>query len=341
MSDRKLAAVETILDIQPIPDANDIEVATVRGWQVVVKKNEFIIGQKCIFFEVDSFIPNDLAPFLTQKDRFPKEYMGIKGERLRTCKFRGQLSQGLVLDPHKIFSHDYAHTVEVGADVTEQLNIKLWEAPIAACLAGQVKGTLPSFLAKTDAERVQNLLGYFEKYREIDFEASLKIDGTSFTAYLNNSKFGVCSRNLELEEDENNTYWKVARELDIENKLRILGRNISIQGEIAGESIQKNPDKLKGHNLFIFNVYDIDNRRYLLPIERRELVEQLDLIHVPIISESMYPLKMTLEELLNFSNGRSINSDVREGIVYKSNIYINNVILMFKVINNFYLLSTD
>ena len=66
--------------------------------------------------------------------------------------------------------------------------------------------------------------------------------------------------NLELLETDGNTFWKVAREMDIENKLRNYGKNISLQGELIGEGIQGNPYKIKGQTVKFFNVFDIDNQ---------------------------------------------------------------------------------
>ena len=58
MNERKLASVQKIIDIQPIPNADAIEVVTVRGWKCVAKKDEFRIGDWCVYFEVDSFLGN-------------------------------------------------------------------------------------------------------------------------------------------------------------------------------------------------------------------------------------------------------------------------------------------
>ena len=94
---RKLATVRCIDSIDPIPGADAIEVATVGGWKTVVaKKDGFKAGDLAIYCEVDSWIPTELAPFLS-KGNEPREYNGVKGERLRTIKLRGTLSQGLIL----------------------------------------------------------------------------------------------------------------------------------------------------------------------------------------------------------------------------------------------------
>jgi hypothetical protein len=103
------------------------------------------------------------------------------------------------------------------------------------------------------------------------FYVTEKLDGSSATFYINNDVFGVCSRNLDLEETEGNTFWKVARELDLENKMREFGGNFSLQGELLGEGVQGNPYKIKGHTVKFFNVFDIDMSEYL-PLDKFKFI---------------------------------------------------------------------
>lgn len=152
---RKLATIRRISELNPIPKADAIEVATVDGWKAVVKKGDFKVGDLAIYLEVDSWVPYELAPFLS-KDKEPKEYNGVKGERLRTIKLRGQLSQGLLLPIDVAYDEDppdYDHVFLEGDDVTELLGIQKWERPVPAQLAGLMKGSFPSFIPKTDQER--------------------------------------------------------------------------------------------------------------------------------------------------------------------------------------------
>ena len=95
---RKLASIRRISDIQPIPDADMIHVVTVDGWKVVAQKAMgYKVGDLVVYFEIDSFIPTEIAPFLTKDAAYPKEFNGVKGERLRTIRLKGQISQGLLL----------------------------------------------------------------------------------------------------------------------------------------------------------------------------------------------------------------------------------------------------
>lgn len=94
---RKMATVQQIVSISPIEGADAIEVARVLNWDIVVKKGEFAVGDFAVYFEIDSWIPTALAPFLTKPGHFPKSYNGVEGEKLRTIRLRGALSQGLLL----------------------------------------------------------------------------------------------------------------------------------------------------------------------------------------------------------------------------------------------------
>ena len=97
MSDRKLATIRRIQEVKPIEGAGLIEAVRVDNWWVVAKKGEYPVDTLAVYCEIDSFIPNSLAPFLTKPGHFPKEYQGVQGERLKTIKLKGQLSQGLLL----------------------------------------------------------------------------------------------------------------------------------------------------------------------------------------------------------------------------------------------------
>ena len=89
---RKLASIQKIVDLQPIPKADRIEVATIQGWQCVVKKGEFQVGDLCVYFEIDSLLP--------EKPVF--EFMRDRKFRVRTIKLMKCVSMGLIL-PLSIF----------------------------------------------------------------------------------------------------------------------------------------------------------------------------------------------------------------------------------------------
>ncbi len=334
---RKLASIQKIIDIQPIPDADAIEVATVHSWKVVVKKGEFNVGDMVIYCEVDSWIPTELAPFLSKGE--PKEYNGVKGERLRTVRLRGQISQGLILP----ITDDYSFTYSEGTDVTDRLAIQKYEPPIPACLSGVVKGPWPSAIPKTDEERIQNLTNEYSELRTYVYEMTEKLEGSSCTMGLIDNEFIVCSRNLNLTETEGNTFWKMARKYDVEAKMRNLNlNNVVIQGECIGEGIQGNHYGIKGQEFYLFNVYSVVDGQYASPTHRMNITNSLGLLHVPVLCHA--PLDAleclgedNIESVLKYADGKSsINPQkMREGVVFKQ----LNGQKHFKAVSNLYLIS--
>jgi RNA ligase (TIGR02306 family) len=338
--ERKLATTRKITDIRAIDGADVIELATVGGWNVVVAKDvRYKVGDIVVYCEIDSFLPIREEFEFLRKTSYKK--MGDQeGFRLKTIKLRGQVSQGLILpiEVLPITQFATAHDLPEGMDVTEMLSIVKYEAPIPAELSGKVKGGFPYFLHKTDEERVQNLVNEYEEYKltsKHQFYMTEKLDGSSATFYMNEGEFGVCSRNLELLETEGNTFWKVARELDLENKLKEKG-NICLQGELIGEGIQGNPYKIKGQVVHFFNGFDIDKQTRLSINDFLILLDELELLSVPILGVAVL-LPDTVEEMLKLSEDKSRLNKLteREGVVIRS---LDNTI-SFKAISNKFLLS--
>lgn len=330
---RKLASIRRIDSIRPIPDADAIECAVLGGWTVVVKKGEFRAGDLAVYCEIDSWIPHALAPFLS-KGQEPREFEGVRGERLRTVKLRGQLSQGLLL-PYATVGRICAE----GEDVSETLGIIKWEAPIPAQLAGEVKGAFPGFIPKTDQERVQNLTSELAQWRQdrVAWEVTEKLDGSSMTVFYRDGEVGVCSRNLELRDTESNTLWQVAHRDGIVSLLYDLGRNLAIQGELVGEGIQGNPYRIRGQSFYVFDIYDIDAGHYLVPAARQSFCEDNELLHVPVLMNKITDVTTTIEELLASAEGASELREAteREGLVFKR----LDANVSFKAISNRFLLK--
>ena len=302
---RQLASIQRIRALEPIPDADAILKATVLGWQLVVKKGEFQVGDLCVYCEIDCLMP----------DRPEFEFLRPRAMRIRTIRLRGQISQGLCL-PLLILPENTPITE--GADVTEILAITKYEPPMPASLAGLAKGFFPSFIPKTDETRVQVLQDVLDKYVGMTCFVTEKMDGSSVTYFLKDGNFGVCSRSLELLESTENSLWAFARANDIENKLKALGRNIALQGEIIGEGIQSNKYKLRGQTVTFFNVFDIDAFKYVDFQEFMDVIKTLDLTTVPIL-ETDYILTNDIPTLVAKSIGKSVlkNDTHREGIVIR------------------------
>lgn len=337
------------------------------GWSIVTRKGEFSEGSLCVFCEIDSILP--------EKPEF--EFLRKNHFRIKTARLRGQISQGIAFPLNIIADKlkEGIYDVEIGQDVTELLGVTQWQPKIPACLAGTVKGKFPSFLPKTDESRIQILVDVLKRFIGTKCYFSEKIDGSSCSVFLNTCPtcgssgsveitgevckeckgtgkvFGVCSRNLELYETEGNAFWKVVRELKIEEKLRSLNRNICLQGELCGNGIQNNNLGIIGTKILFFNVFDIDRYLYLDFKDFVAFYKDIDVETVPILCTD-FTLINDVEELVKLATAKSvINKDIwREGIVIRplkeivdlgmSNSF-NNGRLSFKVINTEYLLKYE
>jgi RNA ligase (TIGR02306 family) len=285
--------------------------------------------------EIDSWVPTELAPFLS-KGKEPREFNGVKGERLRTVKLRGQLSQGLLLNLDTALP--FTNSFQDGDDVSEVLNIQKWERPMNAQLAGMARGNFPSVIPKTDQERAQNLVKEIASAGNMSFEVTEKLEGSSMTCYLIDGVFGVCSRNLDLKETADNTFWQVARAEGIEEKMReIPDGEWAIQGELIGPGIQGNIYKLSNPEFHVFDVYNIKSGEYLTPVFRRALIERMGLAHVPVLNDGKHLNGVDVDTILSWADGDSEigSGPLREGIVFKQ---VDGG-MTFKAISNKYLLG--
>ena len=343
---RKMATIRRIEEVKAIPNADKIVAYRVGGWWVVDSIGKYVVGDLVVYAEPDSFIPTTIAPFLTKPGHYAKTFEGVEGERLRTVKLRGQLSQGLLLPitPMVRLHATAANREEVftgieGVDVSAILGITKYEAPIPAELAGEVKGMFPSMIPKTDQERIQNLSVELEEWKSqgLTWEVTEKLDGSSMTVYVIDGVVGVCSRNLDLKRNPDNSLWRAAIKHKLEEKL-VGYNNIAIQGELIGNGVQGNMYKMRDQDFYVYDVYDITAGRYFTPAERMSLVQALDLLHCPVLKSYWILTTESVDDLLQRAEGKSVMGTVgceREGLVYKC----NDRQVSFKAISNKFLLK--
>ena len=417
LNKRKLVSVRSIDDVVPIEGADAIEAVVIGGWKVVVKKNEFTKGDLCVYFEIDSFLPDGNPAWQFLVDKSPRMFEGVRGHKLRTIKLRGQLSQGFVMpikaipdieskleDLQFVMGRDDGKEEIKEFDFAEMLGIKKWEASLPACLQGQAAGLFPGFIRKTDQERCQNIPGEIFGYEETEsvigplldinvtrpahgqlisgvsptgtwteewsddepighmthwrpivvrppkasredkFEVTMKLDGSSMTAFVlgpnvvpgievTESRVGVCSRNLELkisDANKDNTFVRVLFDSSLNVALTDFfnrtGRSIADQGEMMGPANQGNREGFKDFMFFVFDIYDINAQKYLAPGERMAVFEELKAVaplinHVPVLEmEAKLFDNLGIEDvegLLKYAEGPSITNKVREGVVFK------------------------
>lgn len=362
---RQLATVRTVKELIPIEGADRIELAKVDGWQCVVKKGDFKVGDDAIYFEIDSILPAD-------DERFA--FLEQRKYRIKSMKLRGALSQGLLM-PLSILTQDERVRYEQGVidiiagrdpeSLTDILRVQKYEPPVP--IAGQQKGNFPTHLVpKTDQERIQNIPETLAGTNFAMYEITEKLDGTSCTFFYfskpgilvpqdgaqlrgeRNPRWGACSRNWEMDLQDDNVYAKLWRELELHSKLADLDRNLAIQGEIIGPRIQGNRYQRAKQEFYVFDVFDIDKQEYLGFWPRWDLVRDLGLLHVPVLQDeiidrigggdvhALVDIEPTLDMLLRFADGESmLHKTKREGLVFKR----NDGQFSFKAISNKFLLK--
>jgi hypothetical protein len=362
---RKLASIKPVSNILPIEGKDRIELAIFDGWQIIVKKNEFKIGDKAVFIEIDSVLPDKPEFDFLRKNKF----------RIKTMKMSGVLSQGICF-PMSILPQDKEYNIE--DDVTDIIGIKQYEAtrdieseditietnkkfqhPIFKFLfkyaifrklflnKKQNKG-FPEFISKTDEARIQNM-PHILKNKDIKYVAREKIDGQSGTFFLRKIKknwfwqkqsydFGVCSRNMRLWNEDNSSYWFIAKKYNIKHILEQLIQDqeyVAIQGECIAPSVQGNKYKVTEPDLYCFNLIFPEGKLECETAEK--LLKLVGLKWCPLVAKD-YVLPDTVNELLDFATGKSALFDsLREGIVLRN--YEKNI--SFKAVSPEFLIKND
>jgi len=307
---RKLATVRTIGSIEPIAGADNIELARIDGWQCVVKRGEFKPGDLCVYFEIDSVLPETSW----------SEFLRPRKFRVKTIKLRGELSQGLALSPETVLGVSL-YSIAEGTDLTEALGVKLYEVSgskdsatqcysrkppphkwllrfgigrrIHSYLYPRASGSWPEWFPKTDEERVQNVTSFAPFYGK-QIVCTEKLDGQSATYFYNREfrnglfsrgLYGVCSRNVWKKCRDGSTWWSISGIYSIEERLTEYCKkhnlSLAIQGEIVGPGVQGNKYELQELHFFVFGIWDIEAKQYLSYDKKLCICAALGLYAVP------------------------------------------------------------
>lgn len=337
---RKLASIQIIDKIERIPDADRIVLANIKGWKCVVPIAAFQEGDKCVYFEVDAFLPvEERFEFLRSSSYKNNEFMG-EGFRIKTQTLRGQISQGLALGLSAF--PEISEDIEVDTDVTELLHVRKWDMPEILGNAGTAIGDKPFGVQTTDETRIQSIPHILASFMGKPYYISTKMDGTSCTVAFNLGELAVCGRNDRYKDDEHCGMWKLVHDKKWDEKIIAMGKNLAFQGEFCGPRIQKNRIGLKEYKLYIFNVIDIETGRWYNLDEMCNICKELGMETVPI-EEVGDKFNYTLEQLIERAKGKYPSGQNKEGIVIRLlNPEWSHELrkpLSFKVLNNDFLLK--
>ena len=371
--ERKLAHIEQIVNLEPIENSDFLEKATVLGWHIVVKKDEFKVGDKIIYIEVDSVLP--------EKPEF--EFMAKYKYRVKTIKLRGQISEGMILPVSTIRNGE---TYPIGKDVTslvgitkylskserdelveDNRKIALEKSRIKKFMykfnwyrklfmpRKQVVG-FPYWVSKTDEERIQNIPQVLDEFKDEVVYITEKVDYQSATftgkmlpntfpvigKYLPKKfNFIVCSRNL-MNNNKSSLYWQIAEKYNLE---QILKENptLTIQGEQGSSKVQGNKYGISEPKIWIFNIYDHEKDYHYGYYQMLDFCMRYNLTTVPYIGFfKLKDIATTVDEMVEYSKGKSIiNPKInREGVVVRC-VKDGKKLLSFKAINPDFLLKYD
>ncbi|MBO4698874.1 2'-5' RNA ligase [bacterium] len=345
---RKLASIQRIWKIEPIEGADRIELAHVLGWQCVVNKGQFQPMDIGVYFEIDSFLP--IRPefeFMRATSYKKSDVMG-EGFKLRTMRFRGEISQGLLL-PLSQFPQIPAET-EIGTDVTELLGVKKWEIEERVTTGGTAIGTLPYDIPHTDETRVQEEPALIQAFAGLEYYISTKMDGSSHSIGIDENGFHVTGHNYEYKDDGASSFYDLVKVRGYREKMEAFVKKenlttFTIQGELCAPGIQQNRLRLIKPEWYVFTIRENGKR-----VGLRRMLEICDLLgfeHVPIEEVGMdlpskYP---TVEALLARADGDYPKGGKKEGIVVRPTepvfCPLISASLSMKIVSNKYLLKNE
>ena len=346
---RKLASIQRVKAVNPIPDADRLELVQVLGWKCVGGKGEFNVGDLVVYFEIDSFLPVcEEFEFLRKSSYKNNDFMG-EGFRLKTMKFRGEISQGLCLGIEKLPKLQ-GISLDEGMDVTEILGVREWEMPERAGSGGTMIGDRPGYIPKTDETRIQSAPELLNEFKGLPYYITTKMDGSSHSIGVRDGEISFTGHNFAYKDDGKSAFVEYVKAAGIPEKMKSYAEEhglgtLVLQGEWCGEGIQKNRLKLKKPEWFVFTARADDKRTDLATL--KEICGCVGCQMVPVEEEGDNLLAKYPDEaaLLARAEGVGYNGTIREGIVIRPvapvHSYTLSGPLSMKVINNKYLMKND
>lgn len=325
-----LATIERISEILPHSNADKLLVAKVRGYNIIVPKDKYSVGDIVVLIHPDSCLP---------EKSWAETFKKYAPKRVKALKIRGEFSFGIIISPNEVFSPEFIEdqfgdfSSSIGEEVGHLIGILKYEQPQPQEL--NAKGNLPHGIFKTDEDRVQSL-------KNIPFgelcDCAVKLDGQSSTFYCKKVgdkwQTGICSRSLEIKTDCVNRFTRVNEKYGILDKLLVFcqkhNKSLALRGEIYGDGVQNfptNPHAKSPLSWACFSVLDLDSLQYHLidsGFYFTKVCAELDLPTVPIVEENVV---LTPEILDKYQKLDTLNGQLFEGVVF------NTAKTSFKCIN--------
>lgn len=321
----ELAYIGQVTHIYPIPGADFIEsLEVVCGpggrWRGTAKKGDFDPGDRCEVYLQDALLP--------QSERFA--FLEARHWRIRMVRLKGVPSECLIMP-----LTDTTASLEVGVDITDLAGVTKYEKPLSANIGGDILGHFPSFVPKTDEPNFQRAPDLVAALQGRPFYATLKADGSSGTVFWDrDGTVHACSRNFELKERPDTAVWQLVARYNLAQQRLPL----ALQFEIVGPGVQKNRLGLKELELRLFNVWHIEERRYLDFADMQAVARSLGLPVVDLVEVGEAFTLRDDEALRRYAERSYPNGATAEGVVIRptQEMQVDGERLSFKVINLLY-----
>lgn len=334
-----LSVISTIKSIKPIEGKDRIVLANVENYNVIVNKEDFKEGDKCIYIFYDSFLPVKPEYEFLRKRCFTERFGG--GFRIKSMKMGGVISEGLVL-PLNILPKEYQNA-KVGTVLDEVIGVRNYEElaeeeentsntkasskwymkfKFIRRLVGKWYSRQKKVYAypcpKSDEENIEKI---WDKVKDSDqvFYRSIKKEGQAATFIIRKKKFYCFSHNNYVEKGN----WKSAAvKYNMKNTLPLVNKyfktEVAIQGEICGPGIQKNIYKYEDLQFFLYGAYDSKTGRRMNINELHEIAKIMNIPEVTYL-ESKHILG-SVEEMLEDCNIKPNNNlyPYEEGVVWRT-----------------------
>ena len=355
MSSSLIVEVCKIKEIIPHNNADTLEIAVVKGWECIVRKGLYKVGDIVVYIPVDSILPTELADRIGVRNYLK----GKNNDRVGCARLRGEMSYGLIINNENNW--------EEGEDVKEFYKITKYEPPIRVT-AGDAAPEDPLFEKFTDIENIRNFPDVFEEGEMVALTE--KVDGTSCrngweikdesdwddngSIEWKSGSHKVKRKKPSEEEMKNNTYWypyhisavnKLLVHLLTEKKAKKIATLYGeIYGKIRGGHKSMHYGKPNSLNYAAFAL-NIDGK-YVDWKVFEKYCNEFEVPMVPLID--IIPFNM--EKIKELSKGKSYlassndTDHIREGVVVcplKERTAFNIGRVILKVINPDYLLMKN
>lgn len=320
------------LTVTPHPNADRLELAQVGLYRAVVPKGEYETGDCAIYIPEAAILPGDLIEELGLTGKLA----GKEKNRVKAVRLRGELSQGIVCRPAKVPDWEY-DPIELmvisGIDFAPELGITKWVPEIPTHMSGKVIPA-PDLIRWVDIENLKRYPDIFspgetvtasEKVHDSACLTTYHVD--SDTLYVTSKGYG--EKNLALEEDGANIYWRAVEKFELKKNLQLMAVgldavSVAIFGGVYGQGVQdlhygksaRHNDTLGYVAFDVAWVSRVTGKTWMNPTDFAQVMTGFHIPTAPILYEGPFDL----EKLTKVASGPTVLGNgvhIREGIVIR------------------------